>query len=143
MENQILLAKLTLTTPPTSPTVLALIAPARETASLRTQLAEANARADDAEARSALIDEAQDANAGLVRKLAERDALIEKAVEALGEAGETLQWIGEARLGLSGPGDGKDRKADAEDIFGVYATLDRLAKLRADLTAAIGKGDGT
>ena len=76
----------------------------------------------------------------------ERDAyraLIEKAVEALGEAGETLQWIGEARLGLSGPGDGKDRKADAEDIFGVYATLDRLAKLRADLTAAIGKGEGT
>ena len=70
-------------------------------------------------------------------------ALIEKAVEALGEAGETLQWIGEARLGLSGPGDGRDRKADAEDIFGVYATLDRLAKLRADLTAAIGKGEGT
>ena len=122
-----------------------------ETVSLRTQLSveleavKADRERLDAESGRmySLYAERQGHCKMLETNIATYRALIEKAVEALGEAGETLQWIGEARLGLSGPGDGKDRKADAEDIFGVYATLDRLAKLRADLTAAIGKGEGT
>ena len=66
---------------------------------------------DEASARASLIDEAQDANAGLARLLAERDvklatlrALIARAVKAL-EMGERLiDYFANNRNFYAGPG---------------------------------------
>jgi len=73
----------------------------------------------------------------LMRRYEATRAALTQAQEAIEEIAETLELVGQ-HLGLSGPGDGKDRKADASDDFGICPAIRRARSVLEAIRKVLG-----